>query len=79
MIGGVAHGFIAGLLALLSWPERSSGGAFLLMTEPLSGALAALRGFRRRWAEPEPGWVHLAYIRSLLTAVGLDSCLLLRR
>ena len=54
MIGEVAHGFSAGLLALLSVPERSSG-AFLLMSEPLSGALAALRGFRRRWAEPEPG------------------------
>ena len=53
VIGGVAHGFIAGLLTLLSWPERSSG-AFSLMSEPLSGALAALRGFRRRWAEPEP-------------------------
>ena len=36
-----------------SLAERSSG-AFLLMSEPLSGALAALRGFRR-WAEPEPG------------------------
>ena len=54
MIGGVAHGSIAGLLALLSLPERGSG-AFLLMSEPLSGALAALRGFRRRWAEPELG------------------------
>ena len=54
VIGGVAHGFIAGLLALLSWPERSSG-AFLLMSEPLSGALAALHGFRSRGAEPESG------------------------
>ena len=53
-VGEVAHGFSAGLLALLSVPDRSSG-AFLLMSEPLSGALAALRGFRRRWAEPEPG------------------------
>ena len=25
------------------------------MTDPMSGALAALRGFRRRWAEPESG------------------------
>ena len=54
MIGGVTHGSIAGLLALLSLPERGIG-AFLLMSEPLSGALAALRGFRRRWAEPELG------------------------
>ena len=54
VIGGVAHGSIAGLLALLSLPERGSG-AFLLMSEPLSGALSALRGFRRRWAEPELG------------------------
>ena len=54
MIGGVARGFSARLLALLSWPECSSG-AFLLMSEPLSGALAELRGFRRRGAELEPG------------------------
>ena len=46
----MAHGFIAGLLTLLSWPECNSGAC-----EPLSGALAALRGFRRRWAESESG------------------------
>ena len=29
--------------------------AAILVTEPMSGAFAALRGFRRRWAEPESG------------------------
>ena len=50
LIGGVAHGFsVRGVLL-----------CFLLASETfcstgMSGAFAALRGFRRRWADPEPG------------------------